>query len=65
MKLESLKSEKFEAFIGNEIQKSIEIKGGLMVSTTRSTIVNGSKTGTITDRNDGHCNEYWIDGAWR
>jgi hypothetical protein len=66
MKLESLKSSKFEAFKGNELQKSIQIIGGHIYST--NTIVERSgKEYMVQDRYDSyhHCNEYFLDGTWQ
>jgi hypothetical protein len=68
MQLESLKSSKFEAFKGSELQNSFITKGGQINRTQESVKFMGKDFGwKVQDRYDTEhkCTEYFVDGAWQ
>lgn len=60
MKLESLKSEKFEQL---EKVQMAKIQGGGM-EPTQSRYKDSSGWHPCPDRTDGHCLEYFVKGTW-
>jgi hypothetical protein len=67
MKLESLKSSKFGAFKGSELQKTFITMGGEIKATEEKVTILGQDLGwRVKDRYDTEhdCTEYFVDGVW-